>query len=133
MPRIASRGLVAMLATVMGLGLLGVAPQLAAAASPNVVISQVYSGGGVTGATYQTDIIELYNRGAAPQSLAGWSLQYTGATSTSLFGAGSTTLTMLPSVALGPGQFEAHLALHPLQGGFRVDGRQRGRAFPQVP
>ncbi|MEQ1530867.1 MAG: hypothetical protein ABL925_16240, partial [Methylococcales bacterium] len=33
------------------------------AVSPNIVISQVYGGGGNTGATYKNDFIELFNRG----------------------------------------------------------------------
>ena len=36
----------------------------ASAASPDVVISEVYGGGGNSGATYTNDFIELYNRGA---------------------------------------------------------------------
>jgi hypothetical protein len=36
----------------------------ALAASPNVVISQVYGGGGNSGSTYTHDFIELYNRGS---------------------------------------------------------------------
>src|SRR6185369_6028876 len=45
-----------------------------------VVISQLYGAGGNGGATYQNDYVELYNRGAAPVDLSGWSLQYAGAT-----------------------------------------------------
>ncbi|TAE24436.1 MAG: hypothetical protein EAZ91_20420 [Cytophagales bacterium] len=41
-----------------------------------VVISQIYGGGGNTGSTYKNDFIELFNRGNAPVSLAGWSVQY---------------------------------------------------------
>jgi predicted extracellular nuclease len=104
-PRVASRLLVAVMAGLMGLGLAGVRPYPAAAVSPNVVISQVYGGGGNSGATYQTDFIELYNRGAAPQSLNGWSVQYTSATGTGLFGGSSTLLTPLPPISLGPGQY----------------------------
>src|SRR3989304_934077 len=44
------------------------------AASPNIVISQVYGGGGNAGATYTHDFSELFNRGASPVSLAGWSV-----------------------------------------------------------
>jgi endonuclease G len=44
-----------------------------------VVISQVYGGGGNSGATYQRDYVELFNRSAAPVDLAGWSLQYASA------------------------------------------------------
>ncbi len=42
-----------------------------------ILISQVYGGGGNSGATYQNDFVELYNRSAAPVDTAGWSIQYT--------------------------------------------------------
>ncbi len=58
-------------------------PRPASAASPNVVISQVYGGGGNSGATFRNDFIELFNRGASPVSLAGWSVQYASTTGTS--------------------------------------------------
>lgn len=45
-----------------------------------VVINEVYGGGGNTGSTYKNDFIELYNNGNAPVSLAGWSIQYASAT-----------------------------------------------------
>jgi len=48
----------------------------ALAASPDTVISQVYGGGGNTGATYKNDFIELFNRGGSVVSVAGWSVQY---------------------------------------------------------
>ncbi len=47
-----------------------------------VVVSQVYGGGGNSGATYRNDFIELFNRGGQPQSLAGWSVQYASSTGT---------------------------------------------------
>ena len=43
----------------------------AVAVSPDVVVSQVYGGGGNAGATLQNDFIELHNRSAAPVSLDG--------------------------------------------------------------
>lgn len=46
----------------------------AQAVSPDIVISQVYGGGGNSGATYTNDFIELFNRGISPVSLAGWSV-----------------------------------------------------------
>ncbi len=52
----------------------------AAAVSPDVVISQVYGGGGNTGAPFTRDYIELANRGAAAVDLTGWSVQYGSAT-----------------------------------------------------
>lgn len=45
-----------------------------------VVISQIYGGGGNSGATYQRDYIELYNRSGSPVSLNGWSVQYASST-----------------------------------------------------
>ncbi|NYI04750.1 lamin tail domain-containing protein [Allostreptomyces psammosilenae] len=55
----------------------------ATAVSPDVVVSQVYGGGGNTGATYRADYIELYNRGTTTVSLSGWSVQYASATGSS--------------------------------------------------
>lgn len=45
-----------------------------------VVISQVYGGGGNSGATYKNDFIELFNRGGTAQDLTGWSVQYASVT-----------------------------------------------------
>ena len=42
----------------------------------DVVISQVYGGGGNPGAPLSHDFVELHNRGPGAVSLAGWSLQY---------------------------------------------------------
>jgi hypothetical protein len=49
--------------------------------SPNlcdssVVISQVYGGGGLSGATYRNDFIELHNRGSTAVTMTNWSLHY---------------------------------------------------------
>jgi uncharacterized repeat protein (TIGR01451 family) len=48
----------------------------------DVVISQVYGGGGNAGATLTHDFVELFNRGSAAVSLADWSIQYTSAAGT---------------------------------------------------
>ncbi|HEX5622531.1 MAG TPA: lamin tail domain-containing protein, partial [Solirubrobacteraceae bacterium] len=48
----------------------------ASAASPDIVISQVYGGGGNTGAQFRNDFIELYNRGTEAVPVTGWSVQY---------------------------------------------------------
>jgi endonuclease G len=45
-----------------------------------IVISQVYGGGGNSGATYLNDYVELYNRGNTTVFIDGWSLQYASAT-----------------------------------------------------
>jgi Lamin Tail Domain len=72
------------------------APQPAAAFSNTIVISQIYGGGGNTGAQYTHDFIELYNRGTTTVSLTGWSLQYANATGTSW-----TVKTLSGSIAPG--------------------------------
>ncbi|KAB7768594.1 lamin tail domain-containing protein [Xanthomonas maliensis] len=52
-------------------------------ASAQVVISQVYGGGGNSGATYRSDFIELHNVGSTAVSLDGWSVQYASAAGSS--------------------------------------------------
>ncbi len=68
--------------------------------STHLVISQVYGGGGNSGATYQNDYVELYNPTASPVNVTGWSIQYSSATSTGSFsgvqGLGGT---------IGPGEY----------------------------
>lgn len=49
---------------------------VASAASPNLVVSEVYGGGGNSGAPLRSDFVELANRGTEPVDLAGWSVQY---------------------------------------------------------
>jgi uncharacterized protein len=46
------------------------------AAHAQVVLSQVYGGGGNSGATLKSDFIELHNNGTQAVSLSGWSVQY---------------------------------------------------------
>lgn len=64
-----------------------------------VVISQVYGGGGNSGATFTNDFIELFNRGTVAQDLTGWSVQYASAAGTSWF------VTRLPNFTLQPGKY----------------------------
>jgi len=63
-----------------------------------VVISQVYGGGGNTGATLRNDFIELFNRGAEPVNITGWTMQYASAT-------GSAWQTTALSGTIAPGQY----------------------------
>ncbi len=51
----------------------------------NLVINQVYGGGGNAGAVYKNDFIELYNNENTPVNLSGWSVQYAGPTGTGNF------------------------------------------------
>lgn len=50
---------------------------------PQVLISQVYGGGGNSGATYKNDFIELHNPGATSVDVSGWSVQYASSAGTS--------------------------------------------------
>lgn len=45
-----------------------------------VVISQVYGGGGNTGATLNKDFVELFNKSTTAVDISGWSIQYQSAT-----------------------------------------------------
>lgn len=83
-------------ATVGGLLVLRDAP--AEALSADIVISQVYGGGGNTGAPYTNDFIELYNRGTTSISVTGWTVQYASAT-------GSTWSRTALSGSIAPGKY----------------------------
>ena len=72
---------------------------LQAMAAPAVVISQVYGGGGNSGAPYQNDYVELFNRDELAVSLSGWSVQYASAAGT------AWQVAPLPDVTLQPGQY----------------------------
>jgi len=70
------------------------------AAPGGVVISQVYGGGGNSGATYKNDYIELLNTGDTAVTLTNWSVQYASASGT------TWQVTKLPaSVTLAAGQY----------------------------
>lgn len=47
----------------------------------DIVISQIYGGGGNSGAPFTHDFIELFNRSNQPVDINGWSVQYAAATS----------------------------------------------------
>ena len=76
-------------------------------ATSNVVVSQIFAGGGNAGASYTNDFVELFNRGTAPVDLSGWTIQYASAASTSWqttalagsIGAGRYYLVQLASTA----------------------------------
>ena len=72
------------------------------ASSSTVVISQVYTAGGNSGATYNADYVELFNLSGASVNITGWALQYFSATA-----AATSTPTISPvvgNVTLAPGQ-----------------------------
>src|SRR6266542_4389364 len=91
------RGIVAA-ATMLAM-LAPAAMPLAHADSPDIVISQIYGGGGNSGAQFSNDFIELFNRGTTAVSVTGWSVQYASAA-----GAFSTFRTNL-SGTIQPGQY----------------------------
>ncbi|HEX2272147.1 MAG TPA: lamin tail domain-containing protein [Pyrinomonadaceae bacterium] len=69
------------------------------APADKVVISQIFGGGGNSGAPYRNDFIEIFNAGNTPVNLAGWSIQYASAT------ASTWSTTPLNPVTLSPGQY----------------------------
>jgi uncharacterized protein len=87
------------------IGLASNRTDFAAAQSSSIVISQLYGGGGNSGAPLTHDYVELFNAGTTSVSLNGLSIQYTSATGTGNFGANSGLLTELPDVSLSPGQY----------------------------
>jgi endonuclease G len=82
-----------------------VAP-MAYAASPNVVISQVYGGGGATTGSpaYLNDYVELFNSSNTAVAIGGWSLQY--GSSTGQFASSSSNLYAIPAgTTIGAGKY----------------------------
>jgi uncharacterized protein len=55
----------------------------ALAVSSDVVISQIYGGGGNSGSTLTNDYIELFNRGTTAVDMTGWTVQYASSGGTS--------------------------------------------------
>src|SRR5262245_51047136 len=70
-------------------------------AQAQVVISQVWGGGGVTGVP-NADYVELFNVGSSPVDLSGWSVQC--ATNTGAFG-GATSKIDIPSGTIQPHRY----------------------------
>ncbi|WP_207895922.1 lamin tail domain-containing protein [Hymenobacter gummosus] len=56
---------------------------LTAPVAGQVVISQVYGGGGNSGSVYRNDFIELHNTTGSAISVSGWSVQYSSSSGTS--------------------------------------------------
>lgn len=103
--------------TAVGLSVAGLMTSSPAAATPGeLVISQVYGGGGNSGAPLSHDFVELFNRSSAPVSLDGWSVQYASATGAGHFAAGAVSL----GGVLNPGQYYL----------IRMGGGGAGEALP---
>src|SRR3954453_10625877 len=72
-----------LLVPLLALALAFVVGPAAHASSSGVVVSQVYAGGGNSGASYTNDFVELFNGGSSAADLTGMSIQYASAASTS--------------------------------------------------
>ena len=70
-----------LLVSLVALALILGAP--ARASTSGLVVSQVYAGGGNSGASYTNDFVEIFNGGSSAADLTGWSVQYASAASTS--------------------------------------------------
>ena len=73
-------------------------PSGARASASDVVVSQIYGGGGNEGATFRNDYVELFNAGSGSVDLSGWTVQYATA-------AGTTWQTTALSGAIAPGRY----------------------------
>ena len=73
-------------------------PRLATVPAPTIGISQIYGGGGNSGATLKNDFVELFNPGSTAVSLTGWSVQYASS-------AGSTWQVTALSGTIQPGAY----------------------------
>lgn len=65
----------------------------------DVVINEIYGGGGNTGAPFNQDFVELFNNGVAAVNIGGWVLQYAPAAS----GSFATFATVPALTMLAPG------------------------------
>jgi len=79
---------------------------LSYAAKAQVVINEVYGGGGNANAAFTHDFVELYNNSASPVTMTNWSIQYTSAGGNS-WGSNKTTFS---GTIQGKGYFLIRLA-----------------------
>lgn len=81
-------------------GELGVSAR-AVAPGRGLVISQIYSGGGVAGAVYHRDYVEIFNNSRTEQSTAGLALQFSDGAGE----VGSGAVISLPAAVIPPGGY----------------------------
>src|SRR5581483_8051043 len=67
-----------------------------------VVISQVYGGGGNSGANFNSDFVELFNAGTTDADVTGYSIQYASSTGSSF---GGSLVVTLPQVTIPSGRY----------------------------
>lgn len=58
-------------------------PATARGSTSNIVVSQIYGGGGNAGAPFRNDYVELFNAGSSSVDISGWTVQYATAAGTS--------------------------------------------------
>ncbi len=80
------------------LGAMAIAAPSLQASGGNLVISQLYGGGGNVGSTLKNDFIEVYNPGTTSVNVSGWSVQYAAA-------AGTTWQTTALTGVIQPGHY----------------------------
>ncbi len=73
-------------------------PTAAGAGASDVVVSQIYGGGGNAGATLRNDYVELFNAGSGTVDLSGWTVQYATA-------AGASWQTTALAGTIAPGRY----------------------------
>lgn len=73
-------------------------PTAARASTSGVVVSQIYGGGGNSGAAFRNDFVELFNAGTTAVDLSEWTIQYATA-------AGTTWQTAPLSGTIGAGRY----------------------------
>lgn len=86
---VAASALLGLVVAPLALGF--VPPADANSAGTGLVISEVYGGGGNSGAVYKSDFVEIYNPTGSPISVTGMSLQYRSEASTSAVGSSNKT------------------------------------------
>ena len=57
-------------------------PAAARASTSGIVVSEIYGGGGNSGASFRNDYVELFNAGTAPVDVSSWTVQYATAAGT---------------------------------------------------
>lgn len=88
---------------VMSFVLLFLTFAFASQAKADIVISEIYGGGGNTGAVLQNDFVELFNNGTTAVDVSAYSIQYAGATGTTTFAV--IPLSTATDTLIEPGTF----------------------------
>src|SRR6185312_12878095 len=83
--------------------LLAALTSLVPGSQAQVVISQVYGGGGNSGATWKNDFVELLNAGSTAVKINGWSVQYASAAGSSW--TVTPIATGVPDIFIQPGHY----------------------------